>query len=140
MTGERFTLLFAMAMLVCFAPLVAGIAIGAIREASGASPIAFEVITLRPAAPGWWHSSRFEPEGGRLVLRNFSLRDLIDSAYPGSIVNADRLLLDGVHYDIEARWHTRATLSGTSERNTYRELLKQIVEKNSNYELHVTHL
>jgi beta-lactamase regulating signal transducer with metallopeptidase domain len=140
MTGERFTLLFAMATLVCFAPLVAGIAIGAIREASGASPIAFETITLRPAAPGWWYSSRFEPESGRLVLRNFSLRDLIDSAYPGSIVNADRLLLDGVHYDIEARWHTPAALSGTSERNTYRELLKQIVEKNSNYELHVTDL
>jgi hypothetical protein len=55
-------------------------------------------------------------------------------------VNADRLLLDGVHYDIEARWHTPAALSGTSERNTYRELLKQIVEKNSNYELHVTDL
>jgi beta-lactamase regulating signal transducer with metallopeptidase domain len=140
MTGERFILLLAMATLVCFAPLVAGIAIGAIREAFGASPIAFEAIRLEPAAPGWWRSSQFEPENGRLVLRNFSLRDLIDSAYPSSIVNADRQLLDGVHYDIEARWRTSTTLGGTSERNTYRELLKQIVEKNSNYELHVTDL
>lgn len=40
-TSERFTLLFAMATLVCFAPLFAGIAIGAIREASGASPVTF---------------------------------------------------------------------------------------------------
>lgn len=140
MTGERFTLLFAMATLVCFAPVTAGIAIGAIREASGASPIAFEVVTLEPAAPGWWRSNRFEPESGRLVLRNVSLRDLIESAYPASIVNADRVLLDGVHYDIEAHWRTPATLRGTSERNTYRELLKQIVERNSNYELHVTDL
>jgi beta-lactamase regulating signal transducer with metallopeptidase domain len=139
-TGERFTLLFAIATLICAAPLAAGIAIGAIREASGDSPAALEIISMRPAAPGWWRSSEFEPDNGRLLVRNFSLRDLIDSAYPSSIVNADWVLLDGARYDIEARWRTPGQLTGTSERKTYRELLKQVVEKNSNYEIYVTDL
>ena len=139
-TSKRFTLLFAMASLLCAAPLAAGIAIGAIREASGASPAALEIISIRPAASGWWRSSEFEPESGRLTVRNFSLRDLIDSAYPSSIVNADWVMLDGARYDIEARWRTPAQLAGTSERKTYRELLKQVVEKNSNYEICVTDL
>jgi beta-lactamase regulating signal transducer with metallopeptidase domain len=139
-TGKRFTLLFTMAILTCVAPLAAGIAIGAIREASGASPAALEVISFKPAAPGWWRSSRFEPQSGRLVVRNFSLRDLINSAYPSSIVNADPMMLDGVRYDIEARWVTPGNLTGTSERKTYRELLKQVVENNSNYEVYVTDL
>lgn len=139
-TSERFTLLFAMATLICAAPLAAGIAIGAIREASGETPAALEIISMRPAAPGWWRSSEFEPQDGRLLVRNVSVRDLIDSAYPSSIVNADWVLLDGVRYDIEARWRTAGQLTGTSERKTYRELLKQVVEKNSNYELYVTDL
>jgi beta-lactamase regulating signal transducer with metallopeptidase domain len=139
-SGERFTLLFAMATLVCLAPVLAGIATGAIREAAGASPVTFEVITLEPAAPGWWRSSRFEPENGRLVVKNFSLRDLIAAAYPSAIVNADRIAIDSVRYDIEARWRTPQDLGGTSERNTYRELLRQVVESNSNYEIHVTNL
>jgi len=139
-TSERFTVLFALATLLCFAPLFAGIAIGAIREASGASPVTFEAIALKPASPGWWHSSEFDPEHGRLVVRNVSLRDLIDLAYPSSIVNADRVALDAVRYDIEARWRVPGLLSGTSERNTYRELLKQVVERNSNYELRVRDL
>ena len=140
MSGERFTLLFALAMLICAAPLAVGIAIGAIREASGASPTALEIISIRPAAPGWWHSSEFEPQSGRLIVRNFSLRDVIDSAYPASIVNADRVVIDGVRYDIEARWRTAGDLVGTSERKTWRELLKQVVESNSNYEVYVTDL
>jgi beta-lactamase regulating signal transducer with metallopeptidase domain len=139
-TSERFTVLFAMAAFICFAPLLAGIAVGAIREAAGASPVSFETITLKPATPGWWRSSRFEPQHGRLVVRNVSLRDLIGLAYPTSIVNADLVAIGSVRYDIEARWRTPQDLSGTSERNTYRELLKQIVERNSNYQLHVTHL
>jgi beta-lactamase regulating signal transducer with metallopeptidase domain len=139
-TGKRFTLLFTMAILICAAPLAAGIAIGAIREASGARPAALEVISFKPAAPGWWRSSRFEPQSGRLVVRNVSLRDLINSAYPSSIVNADPVMLDGVRYDIEARWRTPGNLTGTSERKTYRELLKQVVENNSNYEVYVTDL
>jgi beta-lactamase regulating signal transducer with metallopeptidase domain len=140
MSGERFTLLFALAMLICAAPLAVGIAIGATREASGASPTALEIISIRPAAPGWWHSSEFEPQSGRLIVRNFSLRDVIDSAYPASIVNADRVVIDGVRYDIEARWRTAGDLVGTSERKTWRELLKQVVESNSNYEVYVTDL
>jgi beta-lactamase regulating signal transducer with metallopeptidase domain len=139
-TSKRFTLLFAMATLLCAAPLALGIAIGAIREASGASPAALEIISMRPSAAGWWRSSEFEPQDGRLVVRNFSLRNLIDSAYPSSIVNADWVVLDGVRYDIEARWRTPGQLTGTSERKTYRELLKQVVEENSNYEIYVTDL
>jgi len=139
-TRERFTLLFAMATLLCAAPLAAGIAIGAIREATGAGPAALEIVSIRPAAPGWWRSSEFEPHSGRLIVRNFSLRDLIDSAYPSSIVNADWLMLDGARYDIEARWRAPGQLMGTSERKTYRELLKQVVEENSNYEIYVTDL
>jgi beta-lactamase regulating signal transducer with metallopeptidase domain len=139
-TIERFILLFAMAMLICAAPLAVGIAIGAIREASGASPTALEIISIRPAAPGWWRSSEFAPQSGRLIVRNFSLRDVIDSAYPASIVNADRIVIDGVRYDIEARWRTPGNLVGTSERKTWRELLKQVVENNSNYEVYVTDL
>jgi beta-lactamase regulating signal transducer with metallopeptidase domain len=139
-TSERFTLLFTMATLLCAAPLAVGIAIGAIREASGESPAALEIISMRPAAPGWWRSSEFEPEDGRLLVRNFSLRDLINSAYPSSIVNADWVMLDGARYDIDARWRTPGQLTGTSERKTYRELLKQVVERNSNYEIYVTDL
>jgi len=139
-TSERFTLLFAMATLICAAPLAVGIAIGAIREASGEGPAALEIISMRPAAPGWWRSSEFEPQDGRLLVHNFSLRDLINSAYPSSIVNADWVMLDGVRYDIEARWRTPGQITGASERKTYRELLKQVVEKNSNYELYVTDL
>lgn len=139
-TSERFTLLFAMATLICAAPLAVGIAIGAIREASGEGPAALEIISMRPAAPGWWRSSEFEPQDGRLLVRNFSLRDLINSAYPSSIVNADWVMLDGARYDIEARWRTPGPLTGPSERKTYRELLKQVVEKNSNYEIYVTDL
>ena len=140
MSGERFTLLFALAMLICAAPLAVGIAIGAIAKRPGASPTALEIISIRPAAPGWWHSSEFEPQSGRLIVRNFSLRDVIDSAYPASIVNADRVVIDGVRYDIEARWRTAGDLVGTSERKTWRELLKQVVESNSNYEVYVTDL
>lgn len=139
-SSNRFTFLFAAATLVCFAPLAVGIAVGSIREASDAGPGTFEVITLKPAAPGWWRSSRFEPDSGRLVVKNFSLRDLIIAAYPSSIVNADRVAVDSVRYDIEAHWRAPDDLTGISERNTYRQLLKQIVETNSNYEIHVTDL
>jgi beta-lactamase regulating signal transducer with metallopeptidase domain len=139
-SSKRFTFLFTAATLVCFAPLVLGVAAGSIREAFDSGPGTFEVITLKPAAPGWWRSSRFEPDSGRLVAKNFSLRDLIIAAYPSSIVNADRLIVDAVRYDIEARWRAPGDMSGISERNTYRQLLKQIVEANSNYEIHVTDL
>ncbi len=139
-SSKRFTLLFATATLMCFAPLAVGIAVGSIREASGAGPGTFEAITLQPAAPGWWRSSRFEPDSGRLVVKNFSLRDLIIAAYPSSIVNADRLVVDSVRYDIEARWRAPGDMTGVSERNTYRQLLKQIVETHSNYEIHVIDL
>ena len=51
-----------------------------------------------------------------------------------------RVVIDGVRYDIEARWRTAGDLVGTSERKTWRELLKQVVESNSNYEVYVTDL
>lgn len=140
LSGRRFTVLFATAMLLGFAPLAVGIAVGSIREAADAGPGTFEFVTLKPAAPGWWRSSQFDPDTGRLVVKNFSLRDLIDAAYPSAIVNADRLIIDSVRYDIEARWRAPGDMTGTSERKTFRQLLKQIVETNSNYEVHVTDL
>jgi bla regulator protein BlaR1 len=136
-THERFTLLFAAATLVCFAPLAAGIAVGAFREASDTGPVTFEAITLTPARSGWWHGAQFEPEAGRLVLKNFSVLQLIASAYPCSIINDQTAGLDRVRYDIEVQWRAEG---GTSERHLYRALLKQILQSNSNLEVHVTDL
>lgn len=136
-THERFTLLFAAATLVCFAPLAAGIADGAFREASDTGPVTFEAITLTPARSGWWHGAQFEPEAGRLVLKNFSVLQLIAWAYPCSIINDQTAGLDRVRYDIEVQWQAEG---GTSERHLYRALLKQILQNNSNLEVHVTDL
>ena len=55
-------------------------------------------------------------------------------------MNADRTLIDGVRYDIEARWSTPGSLVGTSERKTWRAVLKEVVENNSKYEVYVTEL
>lgn len=129
----RFALLFVAAMLACCGPVAAGVVTGAIREASYSGPIAFDAITLRPAAPGW-RSARFEADMGRLFLENVSLRNLIALAYPASRVNSDPELIDRVHYDIEARWHA----VNVSERKVYRELLDRILSTNSNLQLHVS--
>jgi beta-lactamase regulating signal transducer with metallopeptidase domain len=136
-THERFALLFTAATLVCFTPLAAGIADGAFREASDSGPVTFEVITLAPARSGWWHDARFEPEAGRLVLKNFSVLQLIASAYPCSIINDQTAGLDRVRYDIEVQW---SAAGGTSERHLYRALLKQILQTHSNLEVHVRDL
>ncbi|MGH8240377.1 MAG: M56 family metallopeptidase, partial [Steroidobacteraceae bacterium] len=134
---ERFTLLFATATLVCFAPFAAGIADGAFREASDQSPVTFDAITLKPPEPAWWHSSRFDPEAGRLLLKNTSVLQLIALAYPCSIVNDQTAGLDRVRYDIEVQWRTEG---GTSERHLYRALLDHILQNNSNLEVHVRDL
>lgn len=134
---ERFTLLFATATLVCLAPLAAGIAGGALREASEIGPVTFEAITLKPPEPAWWHSSRFERDSGRLVLKNYSILQLIQSAYPYAIVNDQTAGLDRARYDIEVLWRAEG---GTSERHLYRALLKQIIQSNSNLEVHVRDL
>jgi beta-lactamase regulating signal transducer with metallopeptidase domain len=136
-THERFTLLFAAATLLGFAPLAAGIANGAFREASDAGPVTFEAITLTPSASGWWPSAQFDPANGRLLLKNYSLLQLIVSAYPCSIVNDETAGLDRIRYDIEVQWRGEA---GTSERHLYRALLKQILQNNSNLEVHVRDL
>jgi beta-lactamase regulating signal transducer with metallopeptidase domain len=130
----RFTLLFMAAMAACYVPLAAGIVTGAISEASDARPIAFDVITLRPSAGGWWHSTRFDADAGQLALKNVSFRDLISSAYPLSRVNGDPQLIDRAHYDIEASWHDRGW---TSERNAHRELLKRILQTNTNLQVYM---
>jgi len=130
-------LLFAAACLVGFAPLAAGIADGAFREASDAGPVTFEAITLTPSQSGWWPSARFEPEQGRLELNNFSILQLIVSAYPCSIVNDQTAGLDRIRYDIEVRWRAE---HGTSERHLYRAVLQQILQSNSNLEVHVRDL
>lgn len=131
---ERFTVLFATATLVCLAPFASGIATGAIREASDAGPVGFDVITLTPSQPGWWRSAQFDPDAGRLVLKNVSLQHLISLAYPSSRVNAEPGAIDRARYDIEAQWRRQ---SGTSARNVYRELLREILRKNSNLEVYV---
>jgi beta-lactamase regulating signal transducer with metallopeptidase domain len=136
-TQERFTLLFAAATLVCLAPLATGIGVGAFREASDMGPVTFEAITLKSPEPAWWRSAQFEPQSGRLVLRNFSILQLIKSAYPYAIVNDQTAGLDRVRYDIEVLWKAE---SGTSERHLYRALLKQIIQSNSNLEVHVRDL
>ena len=136
-TQERFTLLFSAAALVCFAPLAAGIAAGAFREASDASPVTFEAITLTPSQSGWWPESRFEPNSGRLVLKNFSILQLIAAAYPCSIVNDQTAGLDRIRYDIEVQWRAEG---GTSERHLYRALLRHVLQNNSNLEVHVRDL
>lgn len=134
---ERFALLFVTATLVCFAPIAAGIAVGAIREAADAAPVTFDAITLKPSEPGWWRSAQFDEDAGRLVLKNFSLRHLISSAYPASRVNGEPEAIDRARYDIEAQWREQG---GTSERNVYRALLTQILQANSNLEVHVKDL
>jgi hypothetical protein len=136
-TQERFTLLFATASLVCLAPLAAGIAVGAFREASDMGPVTFDAVTLKAPEPTWWHSTDFEPQSGRLVLKNFSILQLIKSAYPHAIVNDQTAGLDRARYDIEVLWRTEG---GTSERHLYRALLKQIIQSNSNLEVHVRDL
>ena len=136
-TQRRFTVLFTMATLVCFAPLAAGIAVGAFREASDVGPVVFDAIKLEQAEPGRWRSSQFEPESGRLVLKNFSLRHMILLAYPSSIVHGDWETLDAVRYDIDAQWRAEG---GLSERNLYRVLIQQILKNNSNLELRVISL
>lgn len=136
-THERFTFLFAAAWLVCFAPLAAGVADGALREASDTGPVAFEAITLTRSQSGWWPSAQFDPASGRLLLKNYSILQLIVSAYPCSIVNDETAGLDRVRYDIEVQWRAEA---GTSERHLYRALLQQILQNNSNLEMHVRDL
>ncbi len=136
-TQQRFALLFATASLLCLAPLAVGIAVGAFREASEMGPVTFDAITLKPSEPAWWHNTRFEPESGRLILENFSILQLIKSAYPHAIVNDQTAGLDRARYDIEVRWRAEG---GTSERHLYRALLKQIIQSNSNLEVHVRDL
>ena len=130
----RFALLFVVAISTCYGPIAAGVVTGAIREATSSGPIAFDALTLRPSESGW-RSAEFDPEAGRVSLKNVSLRYLISRAYPSSRVNAEPELIDRVHYDIEARWHDVGT---TSERNVYRELLGRILRTNSNLQLYIS--
>jgi len=130
----RFALLLGAVMLTWFAPIAVGVVSGAVREASGSGPLTFDAIDLTLSKPGWWRSSRFDPDAGELVVKNFSLRHLIASAYPGSRVNGRPEVIDRVRYDIEARWHAQ---EGTSERTAYRELLKKVLRRNFNVQLYV---
>jgi beta-lactamase regulating signal transducer with metallopeptidase domain len=136
-THERFTVLFAAATLVGFAPLAAGIADGANREATDSSPVSFELVTLTPSQSGWWPTASFEPANGRLQLKNYSLRQLIIAAYPCSIVNDETAGLDRIRYDMDVRWRADG---GTSERHLYRALLKQILQNKTNLEVQVRDL
>jgi bla regulator protein BlaR1 len=133
-TNERFTVLFAAATLVGFAPLAAGVADGAFREASDAGPVTFEAITFTQSQSGRWPSAQFDPANGRLRLKNYSIMQLVVSAYPCSIVNDQTAGLDRIRYDIDVQWRADGS---TSERHLYRALLKQILQKYSNLEVQV---
>jgi pantothenate kinase-related protein Tda10 len=58
-------------------------------------------------------------------------------AYPCSIVNDETDLIARERYDIEVRWRAA---SGMSERNLYRAVLQQILQNNSNVEVHIRDL
>jgi beta-lactamase regulating signal transducer with metallopeptidase domain len=133
----RFTLLLVAATLVCFAPIAAGIVAGAVREASDVGPVSFDAITLKPSAPAWRRSTRFDPDAGRIVLKNVSLRQLIASAYPAARVTGESRVIDRARYDIDARWHGQG---GRSERNVHRKLLENIVRTNFNVQIHIRDL
>jgi beta-lactamase regulating signal transducer with metallopeptidase domain len=130
----RCAALFAAAALLCYGPITGGIVTGAIRESMDSGPITFETVRLEPSGPAWRRTTHFDAEVGRLALNNFSLRDLISLAYPGSRVNSESDLIDGIYYDIEARWRDQGR---ASERNVYRELLKSILRTNSNLLVYV---
>jgi beta-lactamase regulating signal transducer with metallopeptidase domain len=132
MDQPRALLLLMTAMALCYGPVLAGVASGAARQSSDGGQITFEAITLTPTHPGWWHDARFDP-AGQLTLDNVSLRNLIALAYPASHVNGDPELMN-VYYTIHARWHSE---SEASERSVYRELLKNILQTNSNLQLYV---
>lgn len=133
----RFTLLFMTVALACFIPFTAGVVGGAIREASDKGTVSFEAVTLKLSERGWRHSTELDRDAGRILLKNYSLRDLIKVAYPASIVKGDSGVIDRFRYDIEARWRNQG---GTSERTLYRELLKNIVATNFNVEVYVNNL
>jgi beta-lactamase regulating signal transducer with metallopeptidase domain len=127
----RAMLLLMTAMALCYGPVLAGVASGAARQIADGGRITFESITLTPSGPVWWHDAKFDP-AGQLTLDNISLRSLIALAYPSSRVNGDPELTD-VYYTIHARWHSE---SEASERSVYRELLKNILQTNSNLQLY----
>jgi beta-lactamase regulating signal transducer with metallopeptidase domain len=131
----RSVALLATAALLCYGPIAAGIVTGAIHESEDAGPITFETVRLEPSGPAWLRTTQFDPEVGRLALNNVSLRDLISLAYPGSRVNSESDLIDGLYYDIEAQWSDQGR---ASERNVYRELLKSILRTNSNLLMYLT--
>jgi hypothetical protein len=130
----RFALLLAAAFLACYGPIAAGVVAGAIREAADSGPIAFEAITLKLSEQDGRRRPQSDPDSGLIALSNVSLRDLIALAYPAARVKGDPELIDRAHYDIEARWHEQG---GTSERTLYRELLRNILQTNSNLQVYV---
>lgn len=129
-----FALLFVTATLAYFAPIYVGVVAGAVHEAADSGPVSFDAITLKPSQPRWWHSTRFDPDAGRIVLKNVSLRQLISQAYPSSRVTGEPWIIDRARYDIEASWHGNAD---ASERIIHRELLKSIVRTNFNVRINI---
>jgi bla regulator protein BlaR1 len=131
-SSARFTVLFATSILVYLIPIVAGIAAGARSEAADASPITFDGITLELSQPGAPRRAHFDPTG-RLVVKSYSLRELISAAYPFARVSGPTAI-DSARYDIDARWRETGR---TSERKLYRQVLEQVLRTHSNLELHV---
>ena len=129
----RFVLLLTVVMVAGFGPIGAGVVSGAVRDDLYLGPIDFDAVKLDVAKPAAWHGAQFDPDAGRLMLKNVSLRRLIQSAYPGASVNGDAAVIDRAHYDIEAHWRQQ----GASERRLYRELLRHILHQNFNVQIYV---
>ena len=130
----RFVLLLTAVVLAGFGPIGAGVVSGAVRTDLYSGPISFDAVKLEVATAAAWHSAQVDPDAGRLVLKNVSLRWLMQSAYPGARVNGDAAVIDHTHYDIEARWRQ---MGETSERHVYRELLRTILRTNFNVQIYV---
>jgi hypothetical protein len=130
----RFVLLLTAVMVAGYGPIGAGFVSGAIREDLYSGAVSFDAVMLNVATSTAWHSARFDPGAGQLVLKNVSLRHLMESAYPGAFVKGDAAVIDRARYDIEARWHDQGE---TSEPHLYRELLRNILRTNFNVQIYV---
>ncbi len=132
--NARFSLLLAAIAVLWFAPFLTGIINGALRAASGDATVRLDAVNLRLTEHDGQHSARFDSEGRQLELKNVSLRQLMTSAYPWSFVSGDPDAIDRIHYDIQARWQGDGRMN---ERAVYRELLRKVLQTNTNLQLYV---
>ncbi|HLK69426.1 MAG TPA: TIGR03435 family protein [Bryobacteraceae bacterium] len=84
----------------------------AVPSAPVASPLAFEVASIKPTPPEFSGSRASAPSSGNsLSLRGMSLREVIQLAYtlPSDLVSGGPGWIEGARYDIEARAEGKAS-------------------------------